>query len=77
MAEERPFFGLKAGIVVDDWKLPVFRRRLSEAGFEYEDAGAFTANTTALTVETTNMLALKKVLEECQAECAQSRKDVS
>ena len=60
---------MKAGIAVDNWKLPVFRRRLSEAGYAYEDGGGLTGDTTLLTVETDNMFKLKKVLEECQAEC--------
>lgn len=60
---------MKAGIAVDDWKLPVFRRRLTDAGYEYHDGGALTESTTLLTVETSDMLALKRVLEECQDEC--------
>lgn len=64
---------MKAGIAVDNWKLPVFRRRLSDAGYEYQDGGALTADTTMLTVETNDMLALKKVIEKCQAECRAAR----
>lgn len=60
---------MKSGIAVDDWKLPVFRRRLSEAGYEYDDAGALTDGTTLLTVHTDNIFALKAVLEACQSEC--------
>jgi hypothetical protein len=60
---------MKAGIAVDNWKLPVFRKRLKQAGYEYRDGGALTGDTTLLTVETSDMLALKKVLEKCQAEC--------
>jgi hypothetical protein len=60
---------MKAGIAVDNWKLPVFRKRLTEAGYEYKDAGGLTGDTTILTVETTDILKLKKVLERCQAEC--------
>ncbi len=60
---------MRAGIAVDDWKLPVFRRRLSEAGYEYLDGGALTEGTTLLTVETSDMLALKRVIEECQSDC--------
>lgn len=60
---------MKAGIAVDDWKLPVFRRRLTGAGYAYQDGGALTPGTTLLTVETSDMLALKKVLEQCQTEC--------
>lgn len=64
---------MKAGIVVDDWKLSVFRRRLTAAGYEYTDAGGLTADTTVLTVETNDMLKLKSVIEACQAECRKSR----
>jgi hypothetical protein len=65
---------MKAGIAVDDWKLPVFRKRLTAAGYKYEDGGALTSGVTLLTVKTNNMFALKKVLEECQAECAEMKK---
>lgn len=61
---------MKAGIAVDDWKLPVFRKRLEEAGFTYADAGALTAGTTMLTVETDDAIRLAAVVARCQAECA-------
>lgn len=60
---------MKAGVVVDDWKLPVFRKRLTEAGYEYQDGGPIPGDCTLLTVETNNMFALKKTLEKCQTEC--------
>lgn len=60
---------MKAGIVVDNWKLPVFRRELTAAGYQYEDGGALTADATLLTVETSNVLALKAVIERCQVQC--------
>lgn len=60
---------MKAAIAVDDWKLPVFRRRLTEAGFAYTDAGAGPGATTFLTVVTEDGDRLKRVLEACQAEC--------
>ena len=60
---------MKAGIAVDNWKLPVFRKLLTEAGYEFQDGGALTADATLLTVETNDMLKLKKVIERCQAEC--------
>lgn len=58
---------MKAGIALDNWKLPIFRKLLTEAGYEYEDGGPLTAASTLLTVETDNMLALKAVLERCRA----------
>ena len=65
---------MKAGIAVDNWKLPVFRDRLTAAGYKYEDGGALTGDTTLLTVQTDNMLKLKKVLEECQAACREMKR---
>jgi hypothetical protein len=64
---------MKAGIAVDDWKLPLFRKRLSEAGYNYSDDGALTHNTTLLSIETYDVLALKNVIERCQAECRKQR----
>ena len=61
---------MRAGIVVDDYKLAVFRKRLTEAGYAHEDGGAPVPNCTNLIVVTNDVLALKKVVEACQAECA-------
>ncbi len=57
---------MKAGIAVDNWKLPVFRQQLTAAGFSYSDGGSITADTTLLTVETSDLLKLKNVIEACQ-----------
>ena len=65
---------MKAGIVVDDWKLPVFRKGLTAAGYEYEDGGSPTPGTTTLTVQTDNIFKLKAVLDRCQRECRESRR---
>ncbi len=65
---------MKAGIVVDNWKLPVFRKRLTEAGFHYTRAGGLTHDTTMLTVQCSDIPKLKKVLERCQAECRKKGK---
>jgi hypothetical protein len=65
---------MKAGIVVDDWKLPVFRKQLDAAGFSYEEAGkALLPGTTLLRVQTSDLNKLNAVLEACQAECKRSK----
>ena len=64
---------MKAGIVLDDWKLPVFRKRLAEAGYAFKEVGHFTANTSVLTIETEFPANLKIVVEGCQAECARQK----
>lgn len=61
---------MKAGIAVDNWKLPIFRKRLTVAGFEYVDGGALTHETTLLTVETIRVDQLARVIKACQRECA-------
>ena len=67
---------MKAAIAVDDWKLPVFRKRLTEGGFKYTDAGALTGNSTILTVEyiSSNFSELSQIVQNCQNECARKGK---
>jgi hypothetical protein len=64
---------MKAGIAVDDYKLPVFRKRLTEAGFEYTDAGELTPNVTLLCVVTDDIAKLNLVVQRCQNECARMK----
>lgn len=61
-----------AGVVLDDWKLPIFRKAFEDAGFEYEDAGPFTVNTTTLKVpyHAHQFDRLKAVIEKANADCA-------
>lgn len=60
---------MKAGIALDDWKLPVFRKRLTEAGYTYTDAGEVTPGTTLLHVQFTDLPAIRRVVEAAHAEC--------
>jgi hypothetical protein len=62
----------KVGIVLDDWKLPIFERRLLEAGFSWIKAGALTQGTVVLTVDTPDVSALQGVVTAANAEAAQS-----
>jgi hypothetical protein len=64
---------MKAGIAVDNWKLPFFRKRLTKVGYAYHDGGALTHDTTLLTVETDDVSALGKVIADCQAAASASR----
>lgn len=65
---------MKAAIVIDRWKLPIFTRLLEEAGFSYEEVGALAEGTLTLIVETTEGLRLAKVVAAANAEAAASRK---
>lgn len=42
---------MKAGISIDKYKLPVFSKRLVEAGFKYQESGHLSKDALLLTVE--------------------------
>ena len=65
---------MKAAIAVDDWKLPVFRKRLTDAGFKYEDAGEFTPGTTILHVHYESINPLYQVIAASERECKEQRR---
>jgi hypothetical protein len=64
---------MRAGIAIDNWKLPVFRERLTDAGYEYTDGGPLIGDTTLLRVETDDLPKLATVVAACQAECAKQK----
>lgn len=61
---------MKAGILIDDWKLATFERHLKAAGYQFVNAGAFTPGTLALTVMTENAAALAAVVKAANKEAA-------
>lgn len=64
---------MKAGIVIDKWKLPIFSRRLKEAGFAYEEVGSLTSDSLTLVVVTDNAQALGQAVLAANKEAAQTR----
>lgn len=60
----------KAAIAVDHWKLPIFERHLTEAGYVYERGEGFTEGTLTLYVQTTDLKLLEKVVRTANAEAA-------
>lgn len=60
----------KAGIVIDEWKLPIFKRHLEGSGYSFENAGHFTPDTLVLRVDTTNVVALGEVVKAANSEAA-------
>lgn len=60
----------KAGIVIDEWKLPIFERRLKQAGYSFENSGLLTTGTLLLRVDTTNLETLDVVLKAANTEAA-------
>lgn len=63
----------RVGIVVDDWKLPVFEEHLTKANYNFTRRGKLTPETTVLRVLTTDVTALHKVLAKATTE-AESKK---
>lgn len=61
---------MKAGIAIDDWKLPIFDRHLSQAGYAYEKHPGLTADTLTLIVVTDDAKALEVVVRAANTEAA-------
>lgn len=63
----------KAAIGIDSWKLDIFEKNLTEAGFTYENAGRFSEDTLMLIVYTDDVKKLEKVVRKANAEAARSK----
>jgi hypothetical protein len=59
---------------MDDWKLPVFRKHLDAAGYQYEEPVPFSPGVVILKVRCEWVHKLQPVIEAAQAECAKQRR---
>lgn len=64
---------LKAAVVIDDWKLPIFRRHLIDAGYSFTEGPGVTADTLTLMVMTNSVLDLKPVIQAANGEAARGK----
>lgn len=64
---------MKIGIAIDKWKLEIFERHLSQAGYGYLVKPGWNADISLLTVTTDNKEALAGVVEAANTECARTR----
>lgn len=62
-----------AGVCIDSWKLPIFKRHLDLAGYEYSEHPGITPNTLTIKVKYEWVHKLKPIIEAANAECAQNR----
>jgi hypothetical protein len=62
-----------AGVVIDDWKLHIFKQHLDKAGFNYTKHLGLTPGTLILKVTTVSAAALQPTIEAAQRACAKSR----
>jgi hypothetical protein len=59
----------KAAIVLDSWKLPIFKKHLDTAGFTYEKPVPFTDDTLLLKTDYEWVHELQPIIEAAQLEC--------
>lgn len=62
----------KAAIAIDEWKLPIFQRRLEQSGYKFTNTGHLTPGSLVLLVETTNLEALYVVVKAANDEAART-----
>ena len=63
-----------AGVVIDDWKLPVFKRHLDGAGFAFTAQPGITDGTLTLRVPYEWVATLKPIIEAANTECANAKR---
>lgn len=62
-----------AAVVIDSWKLSIFKRRLAHAGYTFTEHPGLTPATLALTVEFEDVDQLTEVIRAAQLECAERK----
>jgi hypothetical protein len=62
-----------AAVVLDAWKLPIFKNHLDAAGFKYEEPIPFTDGTLLLNVHFEWVHQLQPIVKAAQHECAAQR----
>ena len=63
----------KAVIVLDDWKLPIFKKTLESEGYKYSKHPGLSKGTLILKVETDNLAKLAGIVKGMNGEAARSR----
>ena len=64
---------MKAGIVVDNWKLKIFDKVLTDAGYKYEKFDGPGPNISTLTVQTDDLLKMQTVVKEANDKARRSK----
>ena len=64
---------IKCGIAIDDWKLEIFEKHLTEAGYTFVKAAGLAPNVSILSVETGTPIELQKLLTVANSECAKMK----
>lgn len=62
-----------AAVVIDKWKLAIFKKHLDAGGFTYEEGPGITADTLSLKVTTPDAMTLLPFMEAAQSECKRKK----
>lgn len=58
-----------AGVVIDNWKLPIFKKHLDGAGYSYTEHPGFTQDAMVLRVQYEWVAKLKPIIDKAMDEC--------
>lgn len=64
---------MKAGIVIDDWKLGIFKKHLNKSKYQYEVKNGITKDTLSIFVEFENVGILETIVKAANDEAATSK----
>ncbi len=64
---------LKAAVVIDKWKRPIFEKILKEDGFTFSRQPGITSDTLVLRVTCSSPMQLKPTIERAQLAAARSK----
>lgn len=64
-----------AGIAIDDWKLPIFKKWLDGAGYKFTQHAGLSFGTLLLKVEAESIDRLANIIEASNKEAAQWKKN--
>ena len=64
----------KVGIVLDSWKLPIFKKILGDAGYEYERHEGPGVRVITLTIQTESIAKLQPFVKKANDEAAKSKR---
>lgn len=62
------------GIVIDDWKLEIFKKHLDKAGYTYEQSQGLTEDTLILSVKTKSIAKLQPVVKAANTAAAKEKR---
>jgi hypothetical protein len=63
-----------AAVLIDSWKLTIFKKHLDAAGFVFTEGAGVTKDTLTLKVEFDWVARLQPIIEAANAECANVKK---